>query len=474
MIIRFAIVKQLGHVAAALLCGFVGAVILFLGIDFVQAPSFFLHAKNKKNWSALTGISAQGQFAQIKSRNQSRFESGNIAKIKRLGRYKFSMSLRSDNDDALPKFWRQWWYASLDHLGTKKATTLELSGAGQWNHYLPVYSYDNKNWQQFQQKDVSRPDKLTMRISKTFKQPQVWLARYHPYTYSDLQEYGARLQPSKFVKTGSLGDSSEGRDIPVWSISNFAVNQSRKSRVVIHARTHPGELASSFMLEGMVNFLVSRDPLAVKLRNKLIFEIVPMLNPDGVVAGNNRVTTYGVNLEGKWYAQQNNPLLLDLQKVPHEVRLFYRKIRNVLEERAPVTMALNLHSSAGEPEDGIFFFPHFGPKELGYSANEVALYTSQMRFIDSFMNIQGAAWFNKPAQDGTRSFTKKSVPETWWWDNFKDKVMAISIESTYGLAGDCNRWMTPKDLQNIGRSMAKAIGVYHNIGSNQKQIKTCQ
>lgn len=474
MRIRTSIVKKIGHVFAAIFCGLVGAFILFLCADLIQAPNYFLHAKSKTDWSAVSGFSAQGHYAQIKSRNQSRFESGNIATVKRVGKYKISMSLRSDNDDALPKFWRQWWYASFDDLNTEKVSTIELSGAGQWNRYLPVYSYDNKNWQQFQQNEINRPDKLTMRIRKKFKQPQVWLARYHPYTYTDLQSYSDAIRTSKFAKVGSLGDSSDGRDIPVWSISNFAVNDSRKSRIVIHARTHPGELASSFMLEGMVNFLLSRDPIAVKLRNKLIFEIVPMLNPDGVVAGNNRVTTYGVNLEGKWYARQNNPLLLDLNKVPHEVRLFYRKIRDVLDDRAPVTMALNLHSSAGEPEDGIFFFPHFGPKELGYNKTEVALYSNQMRFINSFMNIQGAPWFNKPPKDGTRSFTRKSVPETWWWENFKDKVMAISIESTYGLAGSCNRWMTPTDLQEIGKSMAKAIGVYHNIGRAQKNSKTCQ
>lgn len=471
---RNVIVKKIGHGLAATLCGLAGALVFFLCADLIQAPSIFLHAKSKTNWSALSGFSAQSHYAQIKSRNESRFESGNIATVKHTGKYKISMSLRSDNDDALPKFWRQWWYVSLDELGTKKISSIELTGAGQWNRYLPVYSYDNKNWQQFQQSEISRPDKLTLRIMKKFSQSTVWLARYHPYTYSDLQAYGETVKKSKYVKAASLGDSSEGREIPVWSVSNFAVNDARKSRVVIHARTHPGELASNFMLEGLIDFLLSRDPLAVKMRNNLIFEIVPMLNPDGVVAGNNRVTTYGVNLEGKWYARQNNPLLLDLQKVPHEVRLFYRKIRNMLDDRAPVTMALNLHSSAGEPEDGIFFFPHFGPKELGYNKAEAGLYNNQMRFINSFIANHGASWFNRPPVDGTRSFTKKSVPETWWWENFKDKVMAISIESTYGLAGNCNRWMTPDDLRGIGTSMARAIGVYHNIGRDSKNTGRCR
>jgi hypothetical protein len=455
--------------------GLVFAVVAFLCADLIQAPSFFLKSRKRSEWSPLAGLFSDAHHAGLRSRNHSRFEAGNISSVRRVGRNKIVMSLRSDNDDALPKFWRQWWYAALDGISRKNVTDVTLKGAGQWNKYIPVYSYDNETWQHFSPSEVSRPDKLTLRIRKKFASDKVWLARFHPYTYSDLLAYQEKLKQSRYVEISSLGDSSEGRDIPVWTITNPAVRAASKSRVVIHARTHPGELASSYLLEGLVNYLLSRDSGAQRLRNRLIFEIVPMLNPDGVVAGNNRVTTYGVNLEGKWYARTSNPFLLDLERVPHEVRLFYRKIRNVLEERAPVTMALNLHSSAGEPEDGVFFFPHFGPGTLGYNKEEAGLWDKQMRFINAFVEMHGKSWFNPPPKDGTRSFVKKSVPESWWWQNFRDKVMAISIETTYGLAGDCNRWMTPDDLKVLGASLAKSIGSYHNLGRFSKaRIDNCR
>jgi hypothetical protein len=465
--------KLFYRLLAASGCGACTAFLLFLCVDFFSAPQFFLQAKGKSTWSPHIGMGAEGHFAAIKSRNHSRFEAGNIAKIKRVGSHKTILSLRSDNDDALPKFWRQWWYAELSNISTTQSHTVELHGAGQWNQYMPVFSYDNKNWEHFKSGEVSRPTKLTMRIQKKFEQKKVWLARFHPYTYSDLLSYNEKIKNSRYLQLSSLGSSSEGRTIPVWTISNFSVGSRRKSRVVIHARTHPGELASSYLLEGMVDFLLSNNQVAAQLRNKLIFEIVPMLNPDGVVAGNNRVTTYGVNLEGKWYAKEQNPLLLDLERVPHEVRLFYRQIRGFLDDEAPVTMALNLHSSAGEPEDGIFFFPHFGPKELGYNQKEAAHFANQMRFISDFADFHGRSWFNMPGKDGTRSFTKKSVPETWWWRNFQGKVMALSIETTYGLAGPCQRWMTPKDLKKLGISMVRAIGTYHNIGQRTKASTGC-
>ena len=51
---------------------------------------------------------------------------------------------------------------------------------------------------------------------------------------------------------------------------------------------HPGESNASFIVEGILNFLVSDEPEAKQLRDKYVFKVVPMLNPDGVVVGNYR------------------------------------------------------------------------------------------------------------------------------------------------------------------------------------------
>jgi murein tripeptide amidase MpaA len=48
------------------------------------------------------------------------------------------------------------------------------------------------------------------------------------------------------------------------------------------------------MMHGFLDFICSNNPQAVYLRKKIIFKIIPMLNPDGVVAGN-----YRTGLSGK-------------------------------------------------------------------------------------------------------------------------------------------------------------------------------
>jgi len=66
------------------------------------------------------------------------------------------------------------------------------------------------------------------------------------------------------------------------------------------ARIHPGETISSWIMKGIIDFLISSDPKANELRNKFVFKIVPMLNPDGVINGNYRCSLSGCDLNRRW------------------------------------------------------------------------------------------------------------------------------------------------------------------------------
>ncbi|TYZ59709.1 hypothetical protein PybrP1_011114 [[Pythium] brassicae (nom. inval.)] len=70
--------------------------------------------------------------------------------------------------------------------------------------------------------------------------------------------------------------------------------------IVISARVHPGEPNSSWMMKGMIDYLIGPSSGALVLRKNFVFKIVPMLNPDGVVNGNTRVNLAGWDLNRKW------------------------------------------------------------------------------------------------------------------------------------------------------------------------------
>ena len=58
------------------------------------------------------------------------------------------------------------------------------------------------------------------------------------------------------------------------------------------ARVHPGETVGSWMMKGIMDFLTSDHEDAVFLRNNHVIKLIPMMNPDGVIAGNYRYILY--------------------------------------------------------------------------------------------------------------------------------------------------------------------------------------
>jgi murein tripeptide amidase MpaA len=75
-----------------------------------------------------------------------------------------------------------------------------------------------------------------------------------------------------------------------------------KKGIFFSARVHPGESNSSWIMKGLIDYLVSQTPEAKALRENFVFKIVPILNPDGVINGNYRCCLSGQDLNRRWKA----------------------------------------------------------------------------------------------------------------------------------------------------------------------------
>jgi len=126
----------------------------------------------------------------------------------------------------------------------------------------------------------------------------------YPYTYSNLINFLSTLTlNNNILRFEEIGKTILQNPIQMLLITNFKdsfENIAKKQCILLTARVHPGESNSSFVIQGLIEFLLSNDTIAFKLRKLFLFKIIPMLNSDGVILGNFRYNSIGIDLNRMW------------------------------------------------------------------------------------------------------------------------------------------------------------------------------
>ena len=149
-------------------------------------------------------------------------------------------------------------------------------------------SEDGKYWSAWMEIEDAYPDSysdsFTMRES--FKQKLVTVAIRVPYSYDYEWQYMLKLKEVKRtgVKVHEIGKSVEGRDLYIVEINDpKATEEELKDRrvVLIYANEDGDEPDSSWVTQGIINFLISDSDEAKQLLKEVSFLCIPMLDPDG-------------------------------------------------------------------------------------------------------------------------------------------------------------------------------------------------
>lgn len=155
-----------------------------------------------------------------------------------------------------------------------------------------------------------RSNHYSATFSLTFRHrnDKCYIAFHYPYTYTDCMEHLNRVTTAHpdHIKRNLLCRTLAGNRCDLLTITSFdpadIISNPMTSRkyVMLSARVHPGETNASWMMQGLIDFLVGSSAAALQLRKEFIFKIVPMLNPDGVANGNHRCSLAGCDLNRKW------------------------------------------------------------------------------------------------------------------------------------------------------------------------------
>ena len=182
----------------------------------------------------------------------------------------------------------------------------------------------------------------------------VYFAPSYPYTYTQLLYHMdgllANREYQNFLSIKLLCETVGKNAVNLISISTGKQAIKDSKIVWILARQHPVETTSSFMVEGIINYLLQLMTAASRtgdsFLNNYIFKIVPMVNPDGVIHGNTRAELTGIDPNRAWKKTHKS-----ITPSTHFIK------KQILKARDETCLILDLHSHSKKL--GCFFYGNY-------------------------------------------------------------------------------------------------------------------
>ena len=309
-------------------------------------------------------------------RFSSKFESGNLAKAIMISDHLYILLLENEANNSCLQ-----WYYFLVNNHKPLTVTFQISNFGKYESLYNegmqplIRSLNSGNSWARGGTNISytsnSDDSYTFSFSYTFPHANdtVYFAYSYPYPYSKLCRTLSFLKSSHkdIARVDSICDSLCGNHCYMVTITEDIENyfsfyeesyyttisaaqrdllsrrkkrkgckdeHSEKQGIFVTGRVHPGETVGSFMMQGLLEFLVGSSREAAILRRRFVFKLVPMLNPDGVRYGKTRVSMLGVDLNRRW----NQP-----NQVLHPTIYYTKKYLQVFKEMHKCLMFCDMH-----------------------------------------------------------------------------------------------------------------------------------
>lgn len=313
----------------------------------------------------------------------------------------------------------------------------------------PVISYDGITWRRMTAQEA--PDIYFVVLSFSPEQDFAEIAFFFPAGLEEIhRKASALVRRCDYATSKIIGLSEQKRELWMVSVTNPSAPDAGKHRVWVHSRVHAGEATATHVMLGFLEQITEDSPLGRRLRRFCIFNVVPVVNVDGVYLGQTRWDSLGRDIERDWCPPTTIPEPLALKN----------QVDPFMAGSNPIEVALNLHSTTGAFKD-TFFFKHTGaPVTPAFEA-------IQQRFIDVFNNAT-PLFDNLSAQ--TSTLAKCLFVESYFWNNWGENVMAMTYEGHFYRRITDNEWITDEDYRALGRALAACLVEYFKLPQPISQI----
>lgn len=156
-----------------------------------------------------------------------------------------------------------------------------------------VASSDARHWQSVAT-ELLPANRLRVRVR--LEGPSLFLARVEPYRISDLDRLLNQIRANPLVQIEPIGRTVQGRSLEMVRVGHAGAPY----RVLLRARAHPWEPGGNWVVQGLIQSLLSGDEVSRQSLQRYCLYVLPMANKDGVALGRTRFNVLGKDLNRDW------------------------------------------------------------------------------------------------------------------------------------------------------------------------------
>ncbi|GHB86738.1 hypothetical protein GCM10007390_48030 [Persicitalea jodogahamensis] len=386
---------------------------------------------------------AYGQSSSAGVSISANFEGGRLGQVTQVSNNRWQCALLGETDSENRNRQASWYYFRVD--GSKdQPLTIELTDlVGEYNYRYgtipvsaeirPVISYDQTTWRHLTDDEVQWNDAdTTLMLSFTPQHNTVWVAHLVPYTNQTLGQLLDTYQSRSEVELDTMGVTPEERPLLLLTVTNPEIPISQKKVVWLMARQHSWEAGTSYVMEGLIRYLLDSNK-GRTLLDQMVFKLISISDPDGVARGGVRFNAFGHDLNRNWdYV---------ITKEMPEIKAQKQAIKKWLAQDHPIDLFVTLHNTKADFVEG-------PDQPEGHKLWKEMAQSLSMASEKGLRVMKASTTAGKPG---------RMTVFQGLWSEFK--IPAFLIEMNVGKVEKPNRHRTVEDWLAIGPKLAEAVKI---------------
>jgi len=344
--------------------------------------------------------------------------------------------------------WECWWYISVSGIRPGETITLEVGRAPWATPLRACYSVDNSTWRQT---EPGQSHGLWMTYRQKVDARVAWFAWGPPFTprnADSLVRLACNATPD--ATAFELCKTRRGNRVPAIRISPRE-SDLPKFGVWVQARQHAWESGSSWVCHGLVEWLVSDDPRADRLRSKATVSAIPIMDVDSVIIGAGGKDQMPHDHNRDWTDKPHWPAVAAAMK----------KLRQ-MDDMRQLDLFIDLHNPAATTTRPFYYI---SPRSL--------LGAHRERNLDRFLastrvEMTGPLPFVGETRESGANYDKqwRAISKNWVTHNTNGHVVAVTLETAWNTENS-----TTAGYRAVGRQLGLSIERYLRFDSRQKPNK---